>query len=322
MTKSKQVKAVGLLSSGIDSALALKLVKEQGIEITAVNFVLPFSSEKKDYSSLTAEKLGIPLMKACAGDGFIEMVRNPRYGYGSNMNPCVDCRIYLLRGAKQVAEEIGADFVITGDVLGERPMSQHTSALRLEEKEADLKEMVLRPLSAKLLWETIPEREGWVDRECLLAIEGRSRKPQLALAREYGIDTYQAPAGGCLLTIKEFSAKLRELFKYRVDSPTTVKDIEVLKIGRHFPLPASRIIVGRNERENNLLLDMKEDEDYIFEVVDIPGPVAILNGSKDREAIELAASLTARYSDADAEEVLVEYVGGGQSERIAVRPAA
>ncbi len=310
------MKAVGLLSSGIDSTLALKLISDQGIEVIAVNFVLPFVSEKKDYASCVAEEIGVSLMKVEAGEEFIEMVRNPRHGYGSGMNPCIDCRIYMLRKAKIIAEEVDAAFIITGDVLGERPMSQHATALRLEEQESGLEGKILRPLSAKLLPETVPEREGWVDRNRLLDISGRSRKLQLALAREFGIKGYSAPAGGCLLTDKEFALRLKDLFSRQ--EKVTERDVSLLKLGRHFHLSSSRIIVGRNERENTLLLELKNPADYVFEVPDCGSPITILEGPKEKEAIELAARLTARYSDADTPQILVEYRSGDKTERIIV----
>ena len=192
-------------------------------------------------------------------------------------------------------------------------MSQHRTALRLEEKEADLQGMLLRPLSAKLLPQTIPERKGWVDRNRLLSIEGRSRKPQLALAEEFGIRDYRSPSGGCLLTNKEFAARLKTLFARK--DKVTKRDTELLKIGRHFYLPSSGIIVGRNERENNLLLELKKPGDYIFEVPDCGSPVTILEGSKNRETIEFAARLTARYSDANTRGVLVEYKGADKRKK-------
>jgi len=224
------------------------------------------------------------------------------------MNPCIDCRIYMLREAKRIAKEVGANFIVTGDVLGERPMSQHRKALELEEKEAGLERMILRPLSAKLLPETIPEREGWVDRSKLLDIKGKSRKPQIALAKKFGIpEDYPSPSGGCLLTYKEFASKVRDLFEHK--EKVSMREVRLLKIGRHFRFGSSKIIVGRNESENKLLLDLKNTEDYVFEVPGYGSPITILEGSKSKEAIEVAAKLTARYSDAGAEgkEVLVEY---------------
>ncbi len=301
------MKALTLLSGGLDSILATKLILDQGIAVVAVHFILPVVAEKEDYAEKTAKLFAIPLMRVEVSDEYLDVLRNPKYGYGSGMNPCIDCRIYMLREAKKLAQEIGAEFIVTGDVLGERPMSQYRKALELEEHEAELEGLILRPLSAKLLPETIPEREGWVDRSKLLGISGKSRKPQIALAEQFGLqDAYPSPSGGCLLTHKEFAAKVKDLFEH--EAKVTKRDIALLRIGRHFRIKASKIIVGRNEAENKLLLGVKNPRDYAFEVQDIGSPITILEGVRNQEAIELAARLTARYSDAAREhEVEVEY---------------
>ncbi len=315
------MKALALLSGGLDSILATKLIVDQGIEVIAVTFILPVTAEKEDYAGKTAKKLGIPLIRVEACDEYLDVIRSPKYGYGSGMNPCIDCRIYMLREAKRIAHEVGAAFILTGDVLGERPMSQHRKALELEEQEAGLENLIVRPLSAKLLPETIPEREGWVDRTKLLGIRGRSRKPQIELAETFGLqDAYPAPSGGCLLTYKEFAAKVKDLFDH--EETVTTGDILLLKLGRHFRFGDSKLIVGRNEEENKLLLELKNPEDYAFEVPGYGSPITILKGSKSKEAIELAARLTARYSDAGAEEkgVLVEYCDVQGKKTIIVTP--
>ncbi|MDI6886203.1 MAG: asparagine synthase-related protein [archaeon] len=329
------MKALALLSGGLDSILATKLILDQGIEVVAVKFILPVTSEKRDYAEEIAKKFGISLIQAEVGEEYLDVIRNPTYGYGSGMNPCIDCRIYMLREAKRIAKEVGAKFIVTGDVLGERPMSQHRKALELEEKEAGLENMILRPLSAKLLPETIPEREGWVDRSKLLAIRGRSRKPQIALAEKFGLhEDYPSPSGGCLLTYKEFASKVRDLFEHKEEA--TKRDVSLLKIGRHFRVASSKIIVGRNEEENKLLLELTKPlqglrgrgaephspEDYVFEVPGFGSPITILEGPKSKEAIELAAKLTARYSDAGAKEkaIQVEYGNGEKKARIIVSP--
>ncbi|MEA2075616.1 MAG: hypothetical protein U9O85_07790 [Euryarchaeota archaeon] len=302
------MKALALLSGGLDSILATKLILDQGIEVVAVTFILPVAAEKEDYAKNTAKRFCIPLIRVEVGDEYLDVIRNPKYGYGSGMNPCIDCRIYMLREAKRIANEINAKFIVTGDVLGERPMSQHRKALMLEEKEAGLENLILRPLSAKLLPETIPEREGWVDRNTLLAISGKSRKPQIALAEKFGLQNeYPSPSGGCLLTNKEFASKVRDLFEHK--EKVTKRDVLLLRIGRHFRFATSKIIVGRNEAENELLLELKNPEDYAFEVPGCGSPITVLEGLKSKEAVGLAAKLTARYSDAGAEgkEVRVEY---------------
>jgi tRNA-specific 2-thiouridylase len=310
------MKALALLSGGLDSLLAIKLVLDQGIEVVALNLILPFAAEKEDYAGAAAKRFGIPLIKVEAGEEYVELVRNPEHGYGSGMNPCIDCHSYMLREAKRIAAEVGAEFICTGDVLGERRMSQHRQALELEDKEAGLEGMVLRPLSAKLLPETVPEREGWIDRSKLLDIQGKSRRAQIALAKKYGLD-YPSPAGGCLLTNKEFASKVRDLFKHK--AKVTKRDILLLKIGRHFRIASSKIIVGRNEMENKLLLGLKSPGSYVFEALGYGSPITILEGSKSKETIDLAARLTARYSDAGAEEeVVVEYKAGKRKETIVV----
>ncbi|MGC9443868.1 MAG: 7-cyano-7-deazaguanine synthase [Candidatus Methanospirareceae archaeon] len=315
------MKALTLLSGGLDSILATKLVLDQGIELVAITFVLPFAAEKVDYASKIAERLNITHLKVEVGTDYFQVIRNPKHGYGSGMNPCIDCRIYMLRKTKRIADELDAKFIVTGDVLGERPMSQHRNALALEAREARLEGLILRPLSAKLLPVTIPEREGWIDRDKLLGISGKSRKPQIALAEQYGLqDEYPAPAGGCLLTYKEFAAKVRDLFEH-VESVTN-RDIQLLKLGRHFRFRASKIIVGRNERENSLLLALKSPNAYAFEVPGCGSPITILEGVRDSPTIKLAAQLTARYSDTRSDPVVVEYwrESEGPRMRITVSP--
>jgi len=302
------MKAIALLSGGLDSILAVKLMLEQGIEVVALNFKSPFclcDQKGKCYSALVAEKFKIPLKVIFKGDEYLKTVRNPKHGHGRGMNPCIDCRIFILTKAKEYAEEIGAKFIFTGEVLNERPMSQHEGALRIIEKEAGLNGKILRPLSAKLMPETEAEKEGWVDREKLLDIKGRSRKPQIALAKDYGIADYPCPAGGCLLTEKMFVTKVRDFFKHHENA--TVRDMEILKKGRHFRINDNKVIVGRNESENDALEKLKYDDDFQFEVMGAGSPITILQGEKTEEAIKKAAELTARYSDAADGEVEVSY---------------
>ena len=318
------MRAVALLSGGLDSILALKLILEQGIEVVALNLILPFLSEKGDYAGATARRFGIPLVRVEACEEYLAILRSPKYGYGSAMNPCIDCHIYMLRKAKAVAEQVDASFIVTGDVLGERPMSQHRRALELEDKEACVEGKVLRPLSARLLPETIPERAGWIDRSKLLAIRGKSRKTQIALAKRYNLGgAYPTPSGGCLLTCREFASRVRDILMHNKDRALTMKEVELLKVGRHFRFGASRIIVGRNERENEVLKQLRDADDYLFEVRGCGSPITILKGSKSREAVELAAKLTVRYSDADADadtEAVVEYWAGDEMRKMAVPP--
>lgn len=302
------MKAVALLSGGLDSILAVKLMLVQDIDVVALNFKSPFclcDQKGKCYSALVAKKFNIPLKVMFKGDEYLKIVRKPRHGHGRGMNPCIDCRIFIFKKAKEYAEKIGAKFVFSGEVLDERPMSQHEKAMRIIEEESGLKGKLLRPLSAKLLPETEAEKKGWVDRSKLLDIRGRSRKPQLKLVKEFGIAEYPCPAGGCLLTEKEFTKKLRDFFKH--NKRAKVKDMEILKLGRHFRVGENKIIVGRNEYENDALLRLKKKTDYAFEVKGIGSPITLLQGKKTKKAIKAAAELTARYSDAEDGEVKVNY---------------
>jgi tRNA U34 2-thiouridine synthase MnmA/TrmU len=303
-----QVKAISLFSGGLDSILATKLVLNQDIEVIAFNVKTPFGIPKKDGVSeaeAAIKQLNIPLKIVTVDKDYIRMLRNPKHGYGKNINPCIDCKIFILKQAIKYAKEVRADFLFTGEVLGERPMSQHGPALRTIEEEAGLKGKLLRPLSAKLLPETVAERKGLVDRNKLLAISGRGRKSQLQLAKEFGITTYCSPAGGCLLTCEEYSKKLRDLFEHK--KTVSGNDAELLRFGRHFRLGENKIIVGRNQAENKFLTSRKSKGEFYFELPDIVGPVTILQGAKTKKAIKTAAQLTAFYSDAKLDKVKVNY---------------
>jgi tRNA U34 2-thiouridine synthase MnmA/TrmU len=303
----KKTKALALLSGGLDSTLAVKLLLEQGVDVEAVNFKSPFCLCGRGGcgASGVAEKFGIPLKVISVGEDYLKLVRKPKFGYGKNMNPCIDCRIFMLKKAKKYARETGAAFIFTGEVLDERPMSQHFKALKTIEEEAGLKNKVLRPLSATVLPETVVEKRGLVDRKKLLDFQGRSRKKQIDLAKAFNIADYPCPSGGCLLTYKEFADKVRDLFKNK--NRVSLKDVALLKLGRHFRFGKNKIVVGRNEAENNALLRMKWPSDYYFEVPNCGSPITILQGAKTKEAIEEAAGLTAYYSDEKGDEVLVRF---------------
>ena len=296
------MKALALLSGGLDSSLAIKVVLRQGIDIIAVNFTTPFCLDnKKDICNYEArrasEELGIELKEIALSWEYIEVVKNPKHGYGKNLNPCIDCRILMFRYAKKLMPELGASFVITGEVLGQRPMSQHKRALELIEREGGLEGLVLRPLSAKLLPISIPEKEGWVKRERLLGISGRSRKPQMAKALDYEIGDYPSPAGGCLLTDFRFSQRLKDLLH---NHQIALSDIELLKVGRHFRIsPQAKIVVGRNKQENERLLTLIERGDICFAPIEVSGPVGVGRGEFDQATINLASQIIARYSDGD-----------------------
>ena len=310
------MKALALLSGGLDSILATRLLQEQGLDVTAVNFASPFCASGKDGFGVVdvSRQLKIPLRVVNMGEDYLRIVRNPKYGYGANMNPCIDCRIFILRRAREYADKIGVSFIFTGEVLDERPMSQHLKALKIVEKEAGLERRVLRPLSAKLLPKTEAEMKGWVDRERLMDIRGRSRKRQILLARELGVEGYPSPAGGCLLTCREFAAKLRDLFEHK--KKVGVKDVKLLKIGRHFRMGRNKIIVGRNEAENHLLKELQGKRDYLLEVPDCGSPTTLLQGPKTENALNVAAALTLRYSDNREETASVSFRSGGTDKAI------
>ena len=295
-------KAIVLLSGGLDSTLAVKLILDQGIEVEALNFVTPFCTCNRGGEGCAARRVadefGIPCKTVAVTDEFFQVVRNPRYGYGSGMNPCLDCRILMFSRARERMEEIGAAFVFTGEVLGQRPMSQHRRAMRIIDRESGLDGRVVRPLSARLLEPTIPEKEGFVDREKLLALQGRSRKPQMALAEEYGITDYPCPAGGCRLTDPNFARRMRDLVRFRPDFD--LNDVNLLKVGRHFRLsPRAKAVVGRDEEENRRILHLlTRPGDLLFEVKGCGSPITLLRGEAGAGEIRLAAAITARYSDA------------------------
>jgi tRNA-uridine 2-sulfurtransferase len=312
------MKALGLLSGGLDSTLAVKLILQQGIEVEAINFVTPFCQCRKGGCGAieAAKTFNIPLKMVSAGTEYLRVVRNPRFGYGKNLNPCVDCRIFMLKKAKKYAKQIGAKFLFTGEVLGQRPMSQHRGALDLIEREAGLEGKILRPLSAKLLPQTQVQKEGLIAEESLRSIKGRSRKPQIEMTREFNITNYPCSAGGCLLTDKEFAAKLRDVFEH--SKRVTVKDVNLLKVGRHFRVGENKIIVGRNQAENTVLQERKTKADYFFEVPDCGSPTTILKGPKTEEAIKAAAGLTVYHSDKKEGDVLVKYGKNALSKKIVV----
>ncbi len=312
------MKAIGLISGGLDSIIAGKVVAMQGIDVTMLCFCTPFfpcSKEKKARLLRVCKQINAKLKVIDLSSEFIRMLRKPKHGYGKNFNPCIDCKILLLKKAKVYAKKISAKFIFTGEVLGQRPMSQNQTALDIIGRETGLKGKLLRPLSAKLLPETQAELKRWVNREKLLAIHGRGRKVQLNLAKKYKIKEYQTPAGGCLLTCEGYCNKVKDLYKF--NKKIKVRDVELLRYGRHFRLGKNKIIVGRNHNENKALLRLQAKELW-FEVPGHGSPVTLLIGKSNKKVIELAAQLTARYSDATSDKVLVKY---GKS-KIVVRSAS
>jgi tRNA-specific 2-thiouridylase len=315
------MKAIALLSGGLDSTLATRIVQDLGIELEALNFLTVFCTcTNRGETCLASKKavdaLGIPLKVMNVSEEYLDVVKHPTHGYGSNMNPCIDCRIFMMKKAKTHMEEVGASFIVTGEVLGERPMSQRRDAMRLIEKESGLDGLILRPLSAKLMAASIPEKEGWVDREKMLKIQGRSRKPQIQLANHFGIHDYPCPAGGCLLTDPGFSKRIRDLIRHHSDF--SLNDVHLLKIGRHFRFsPQLKLVVGRNEEENQKIQTFSQEGDTLLKLLRFPSPLSLLRGEGGEREIEKAAAITARYSKAkDLQKVEVTCKKGkGDGER-------
>lgn len=320
-------KALALLSGGLDSILAVRLMQDQGIEVEAINFLTIFCTCThkgcQHAATKAAGELKIPLKIMNITEEYLDIVKNPKHGYGSNMNPCIDCRIFIFRKAKEYMDSISASFLVTGEVLGERPMSQRKEAILLIEKKASLKGLILRPLSAKLFEPTLAEKEGIVSREKLLDISGRSRKPQMTLAREFSITDYPCPAGGCLLTDPGFAKRMKDLLNH---DALTLDNVRLLKFGRHFRLSnRTKLIVGRNEKDNEILESLAGNDDIVMRLRDHQGPVSILRGEFDNETIKLGAGIAARHTKfRDKEMLKVNYWRNGSSacETVSVRPAA
>jgi hypothetical protein len=291
-------RAVALLSGGLDSALAVHLVKRQGIEVTGLHFTSFFAPADPDQEdspvNATARCLGVDVVYKRRGEDFNEILRNPRYGFGKNLNPCIDCRIYSLIKARDFLAEIGASFLVTGEVVGQRPMSQRRDAIRLIEKRAGCDGIVLRPLSAKVLPPTRPELEGIVIREELFDITGRGRKVQIALAEEIGLTGYSSPAGGCLLTDGNFSDRLRDLMDHGAE--LTQDELESLTVGRHLRLrPGLKVVVGRKHAENERLEEIAKSG-LLFFPIGFPGPAALALGNPDAEEEKIIGSIILRYA--------------------------
>ncbi|MEW6162607.1 MAG: 7-cyano-7-deazaguanine synthase [Nitrospirota bacterium] len=317
-------RAVALFSGGLDSTLAILTVLRQGIEVKALKFLTQFGCEAPACSKnifSVAERFGFEVKIVNLSDKFLGIVKNPKFGYGRNVNPCIDCRILMLKEAKVFMNMIVADFIITGEVLGQRPMSQRKDTFYLIDKEAGVTDYVLRPLSAKLLKVTAPEARGIISRDTLYDLRGRSRKPQIALAREFGLAGYPAPAGGCLLTEPNYAHRLKDLLTYNPDPD--FKDLNLLKIGRHFRFsPSCKIIVGRNRTENETIKSLSDNGDYLLKVEGYGSPTTLVAGEVTNETLRVAASICVRCSDAkNLSDVEVAVFKGGSSFRLKIQPA-
>lgn len=304
--------------------LAAKVVMEQGIQVEGVNFYTGFcveghthairrthrDKEKRNNALWVAEQLGIKLHIVDVIEEYKDVLLNPKHGYGANVNPCLDCKIFMVKKAQtwSFMEDNHFDFIITGEVLGQRPMSQRKQALPLVARESGVEDRLLRPLCAKHLPPTLPEREGWIDRELLHGFNGRSRKPQIELAKHYGFTDWAQPAGGCcFLTNPEYSAKLKDMWNARGERAYELDDIMLLKVGRHLrPAPHFKVIVGRDEGENNYLQGYKNTF-VSLTPTSHGGPFAVIDGSPDDNDIALTARILGRYSQGrDATEVTVD----------------
>ncbi len=305
------MRAIALISGGLDSALAAEVIKLQGVDVIGVAFITPFTHPRVEK---LAQNIGIQIKTIDISLEYLDLVKSPSFGYGKNLNPCIDCHIFMLKKAKKLMFEYQANFIITGEVLGQRPMSQNKSSLRKVEKESDLEGLLLRPLSAKLLSPSMPEQEGWVRRSLLFNFSGRSRKPQMDLAKRLELEGFGQPAGGCLLTDPGFSRRLKDLLSYGRE--LNLNGIKLLKLGRHFRLSCqAKLVLGRNQQENQRLIDFAGYNNFLLKPIDILGPTGILEAEAvSRGLLELSASILARYCDQNNGGVRVSIEGNNQSQ--------
>ena len=334
-------KAVALISGGLDSLLATRVVMDQGVHVEGINFFTGFCVEghthairkqdrakpKRNNALWVAEQLGIKLHIIDIIDDYKNVVINPKHGYGANLNPCLDCKIFMVGKAREWIEVNGFDFIITGEVIGQRPMSQRKDTMPVVSRESGADDLLVRPLCARNLPATLPEREGWLDRQRLHDFSGRSRKPQMALARQYGFEDYAQPAGGCcFLTDKQYAVKLTDLWQTRGSRKYDLDDIMLLKVGRHLrPRPHFKLIIGREEGENRFMEGYRKRFVHMLPLSH-SGPLVLLDGAPEPADLELAARLTARFSQGrDAQQVTVQVTdkdGGSQTLEVAPLPAS
>lgn len=337
---TEKARAVALISGGLDSMLAAKAVLEQGVHVEGINFFTGFCVEghtqairrserdkpKRNNALWVAEQLGIPLHIVDVVEEYKDVVINPRYGYGKYMNPCLDCKVFMVGKARKWIEENGFDFIITGEVVGQRPKSQRRETMPVVAHDSGAEDRLLRPLCAKNLEPTLPEREGWVDRERLFDFSGRSRKPQMELARQWGIEDYSQPAGGCcFLTNPQYSRKLADLWEHRGTREYELDDVMLLKIGRHIrPRPHYKLIVAREEGENRFLEGYRRAFPHVRSLSH-GGPLTLVDGEPTEADLQFAARVCARFGqgrDAERVEVEIHPGGGADPRRTEVRPLA
>ena len=334
---AEQRKAVALISGGLDSLLAAKVIMEQGVHVEGINFFTGFCVEghthairKKDQNKpkrnnalWCAEQLGIKLNIVDIVDEYKDVLINPKHGYGANMNPCLDCKIFMVKKAYQWIEENDFDFIITGEVVGQRPMSQRKDTMPVVARESGAGERLVRPLCGKNLPETLPEQQGWIQRDKLYDFSGRNRKPQMALAKQFGFEDYASPAGGCcFLTDENYSHKLVDLWQARNSRDYEMDDIMLLKVGRHIrPKPYYKLIIGREEGENKFMQGYTKTYANI-KTVSHAGPLCLIDGAVDKDDLDYAARIVARYSQGKNEEAVTVLITrqNGESYESTVKP--
>lgn len=329
---TEQRKALALISGGLDSLLAAKVMLEQGIHVEGINFFTGFCVEghthairkrdatrpKRNNALWVADQLGIKLHMVDVVEEYKKVLFEPEYGYGAHMNPCLDCKIFMVHKALEWIRTHGFDFVITGEVVGQRPMSQRKDTMPVVARKSGAEDLLVRPLSGRNLPPTLPERQGWIQRESLLGFNGRSRKPQMALAAQYGFEDYAQPSGGCcFLTDAQYSVKLADLWHNRGERDYDLDDIMLLKVGRHLrPSPTYKLIIAREEGEARFLYGYRK-QFLTLVTVSHPGPLALLDGRADADDIELAARIVARFSKGRAaERVTLEASDHGAEPRL------
>lgn len=311
-----------MVSSGLDSLLAAKMMKDMGFDVVGLHAVFRYDpympEDATDRMKRLFQPIGIDLNLVDYSSEFLPVLLDPPHGYGSCINPCIDCKVFIFRKARELMESVGASFVFTGEVLGQRPMTQKRNMMKHIERAAGLEGLVLRPLCAKHLEPTIPEEEGWVDRNQLLDIIGRGRKRQLAMVEAYGIHEFEPPAGGCILTTPQYADRARVMMQHFRKEDLTVAHFQLLRLGRHlWPKPGLQVIVGRDETDNSMLESFGSGR-WRFEALDDPGPLVLAVGIRSEDDIKLVAGIAARYCKPGKETIQVSYQSNGEKGMVSV----